>query len=163
MKVAFSIRVTRVVALSPAGARVAVVRTAPPPHRSAVTAPFADVHVGVDPDRREDSRWREYADVLSGRCAFPVRQAGHRVADLLARHPGCLVAAVPRTDGGCVAGVRDGRLLAVLPVAAGASLSARQQGAFASFLHAWLVAGHPADVLRAVALGGTVWARVVRL
>ncbi|MEE1938946.1 hypothetical protein V1L54_05875 [Streptomyces sp. TRM 70361] len=162
----------RVAALTPAGAWTAEVRTAPAPHRSAVAAPFADVHVCADPDRRGAERWYECADVLSARRPLPARRAECRAADLLARHPGCLVAAVPRTDGGCAAGVRGRGLLAVLPPAGTVSLSARQRCAIASFLHAWLVAGRPVDALCAVGLGvdgwsgggagGLVWARVVR-
>ncbi|WP_051718114.1 hypothetical protein [Streptomyces megasporus] len=144
---------TRVAVLSSAGMWVTVVRTAPPPYRSAVTEPFADVHVCADPDRREDVRWHEYADVLGGSRPLPARWAERRVADVLDRHPGCLVAAVPRADGGCVAGVRDGRLLVALPVG-GAALSVRRWSAFASLLHSWLVAGHSVDVLRTVVLDG---------
>ncbi|GAA2436369.1 hypothetical protein [Streptomyces macrosporus] len=144
---------TRVAVLSPAGVRVTVVRTAPPPHRSAVTAPFADVHVCADPDRREDGRWHEYADVLGGSRPLPVRRAERRVVGVLDRHPGCLVAAVPRADGGCVAGVRGGRLLVALPVG-GVVPSVRQWVAFASLLHSWLVAGYSVDALRTVVLDG---------
>ncbi|HZG05140.1 MAG TPA: hypothetical protein VE546_16485 [Streptomyces sp.] len=114
----------RVGALSPAGLQTAVVRAVAPPRCSAVTAPFADVHLRADPDTPRGMRWTGCADVLSGRRPLSVRRAGLRVARLLDRHPGCLVAVVPHTGGGCVAGVRGGRLLDVLPVAAGARLSA---------------------------------------
>jgi hypothetical protein len=61
------------------------------------------------------------------------------VDEVLARFPGCLVAAVPTTDGGCVVGARDGERVGVAVVDNRFPLTAGEFVAATSFLHGLLV------------------------
>ncbi|MCX2922101.1 hypothetical protein [Streptomyces sp. NEAU-W12] len=120
-----------------------------------------DVHLRADPDAPCAAGLAECADVLVSPTPLPVAAARHRVSHLLVRHPGCLVAAVPDGDGGCVIGVRDtagGVGYAWQEAGAGAEGGpASAVGCFrapphvaASAVHAWSVSGGPLRALRSV-------------
>ncbi|MFD8608826.1 hypothetical protein [Streptomyces sp. NPDC059631] len=124
-----------------------------------------DVHLRADPDAPGRPELAEHADVLVSRVPLPAPAARARVDDLLARHPGCLVAAVPGVGTGYVLGVRgvfgvrggpaDGpgtRHTGPAPYGTGR----HEPGPYAatdlaaSVLHAWLAAGGAREALRAV-------------
>ncbi|MET9142820.1 hypothetical protein [Streptomyces sp. NPDC004042] len=114
-----------------------------------------DVHLRADPDAPGPPELAEHADVLVSRVPLPAPAARARVDDLLARHPGCLVAAVPGVGTGYVLGVRG-----VFGVRGGPAdgPGTRHTGPApyaatdlaASVLHAWLAAGGAREALRAV-------------
>ncbi|MEH6376429.1 hypothetical protein V7793_19190 [Streptomyces sp. KLMMK] len=115
-------------------------------------SPARDIHWSVDPDGRAASRWVGSADVL--RCGRPSPGPGaasFRAMRLLARHTGCLLAAVPVAGGGLVIGVRGGRLLTMEygPVTHGPRTGAGEDevAALASYVHGRLVAGLPLERL----------------
>lgn len=122
------------------------------------------------------------ADVLWLGSSPPLTRpaARRRVRSLLARHPGCLVVAVP-TAGGCLVGLRCGAVLLLLarepataapaataapvtPAAPGdAGVPAPPWGELASVVHAWLVARLPVAALHRAVLrtpAGTVEVRL---
>lgn len=122
------------------------------------------------------------ADVLWLGSSPPLTRpaARRRVRSLLARHPGCLVVAVP-TAGGCLVGLRCGAVLLLLarepataapaataapvtPAAPGdAGVPAPPGGELASVVHAWLVARLPVAALHRAVLrtpAGTVEVRL---
>lgn len=114
-----------------------------------------DVHLCVDPDdRQREGGLVGHADVLVSRVPTPLPVACLRVRELLLRHPGCQVAAVPALGAGRAAvGVRGGPdglwfvgegqrdLRFGAPVAL-----------IASVAHAWTaIGGHP-GTLRSVTL-----------
>ncbi|MFD3824594.1 hypothetical protein [Streptomyces sp. NPDC058625] len=132
-----------------------------------------DVHLRADPDAPCAAGLAECADVLVSPTPLPVAAARHRVSHLLIRHPGCLVAAVPDGDGGCVIGVRDaagGVGYARQGAGAGAGAGAEAGGGAgaegapasavgcfrapphvaASAVHAWSAAGGSLRALRSV-------------
>ncbi|WP_159037191.1 hypothetical protein [Streptomyces specialis] len=104
--------------------------------------PARDTHVRAP----LGTRWADIADVLTAAPAGSAREAEQRAAALRARFSGCLVAAVPVTGGGaCAIAVRGGDdRFATLP---SVPESGPRWEAFVSFLHAWVVAGRPLDVL----------------
>ncbi|WP_326811007.1 hypothetical protein OIE62_23425 [Streptomyces scopuliridis] len=111
------------------------------------------MHLWVNPDAPGEADRVEYADVLVSRTPLPPRAALHRANELIARHPGCLVAAVPDSGNGCVLGTRRGGgvLIPAWPGADGARRPAPPY-AVAAVVHAWLVAGEPLESLRSVRL-----------
>ncbi|MDB1089815.1 hypothetical protein PJ985_19855 [Streptomyces sp. ACA25] len=115
---------------------------------------FLDEHLCVNPgNRRTAACCAEYADVLAHGAPLPDAQAGPRVRHLLDRYPGCLLAAVPRWEGGCLVGCRGGGLIRALPGGrTGAPLTGRQCSGLTSALHAWLVAGHRLTAVRTAAI-----------
>ncbi|MFJ9027680.1 hypothetical protein ACIRQP_04005 [Streptomyces sp. NPDC102274] len=112
-----------------------------------------DVHLWVDPDAPGEAEQVEYADVLVPRTPLPPTAARRRANELIARYPGCLVAAVPDSENGCVLGARYGGGI-VIPAWPGADGSRRPAPpyAVAAVAHAWLVAGEPLESLRSVRL-----------
>ncbi|MFG2225010.1 hypothetical protein [Streptomyces sp. NPDC048644] len=110
----------------------------------------ADVHRWADPDAPGPSGRTECADLLVGRTPLAPDHALLRAHDLLARHQGCLIAAVPHTTGGCVTAVR-GAAEAVWWQGGtrGTGLRAHPH-ILASVLHAWLVAGGAPGCVRSV-------------
>ncbi|MGQ4487145.1 hypothetical protein ACN6LM_004172 [Streptomyces sp. SAS_281] len=106
------------------------------PHRTSVI----DEHLVVDVDACADASLLECGDVLQGSRASSVAVALRRVADLVAAHPACGVAAVPLgggLSGWVVAGGPD-RCAILVPSRA---RSSAEQSLLPSCLHAWLVAG----------------------
>ncbi|MDO0926654.1 hypothetical protein QQY24_14980 [Streptomyces sp. TG1A-8] len=94
---------------------------------------------------------REHADVLVSRVPLPPAAARRRVRDLLARHPGCLAAAVPGPARGCVVGVRDaaGGVRCAWLERSGARAPAPPRVVVA-VVHAWVAAGGAPTALRSV-------------
>ncbi|MGW8376608.1 hypothetical protein [Streptomyces sp. ODS28] len=117
-------------------------RMASPAVRYAASSP---PHLSVDPDATGSARWTPYADVLASTTSLPAGAARRRVAVLLARHPGCLVAAVPVRGGACCLSVRGGPLLI-------APRGPSSTHVLASALHDWLVAGGRCGDLHTVTL-----------
>lgn len=114
-----------------------------------------DVHLCVDPDDRpREGSLVEHADVLVSRVPTPLPVAYLRVRELLLRHPGCQVAAVPAIGAGRAAvGVRGGPdgLWFVGEGEADLRFGA-PVALIASVAHAWTaVGGHP-GALRSVTL-----------
>ncbi|MFC9649540.1 hypothetical protein [Streptomyces sp. NPDC056937] len=111
-----------------------------------------DLHLWVNPDAPGEADQVEYADVLVSRTPLPPSAARRHANELIVRHPGCLVAAVPDSENGCVLGTRRGGGV-VIPACAGAD-GARPAPpyAVAAVVHAWLVAGEPLESLRSVRL-----------
>ncbi|WP_446039452.1 hypothetical protein [Streptomyces sp. SID1121] len=103
----------------------------------------------VNPDAPGGAGRAEYADVLVAQAPLPPVAARARAEELVARWPGCLVAAVPEGDGGCALGARGGAGV-VLPAWAAPAPAL----VVASVAHAWLVAGSSLGDLRSVALEG---------
>ncbi|MFF2185884.1 hypothetical protein [Streptomyces sp. NPDC058155] len=108
--------------------------------------PYAcDVHLRVNPDASEQMDRARYADVLVVREPLAPTAAHRRANELIARYPGCLVAAVPDSSRGCALAVRDGAdVWAVrrqLPV-----------DLLASVAHTWLSAGGSRAGLRSVGI-----------
>ncbi|CAM5339721.1 hypothetical protein [Streptomyces abikoensis] len=122
--------------------------------------PAADVHWSVDPDGRAGARWAGSADVL--RCGRPSPGPGaaaFRAVKLLARHAGCLLAAVPAVGGALVIGVRGGRLLTVeygpgAPQGPCAAAGEAGVAVLASYVHGLLVAGLPVDRIAGLVVEG---------
>ncbi|MGW6236297.1 hypothetical protein [Streptomyces sp. NPDC055094] len=112
-----------------------------------------DLHLWVNPDAPGEADRVEHADVLVSRTPLPPRAARHRANELIARHPGCLVAAVPDSENGCVLGTRRGGgvVIPAWPAEDGAWCPAPPH-AVAAVVHAWLVAGEPLESLRSVRL-----------
>ena len=103
----------------------------------------ADVHLSVGLERAVGTRWPAHADVLCQERPEPAGWAGRSVDRILHGFPGCLVASVRETHGGCVMGTRDGARVMAAPVGGKArSLTERECSGLASFLHAVLVHGH---------------------
>jgi hypothetical protein len=100
-----------------------------------------DEHLSVDPETAAGSRWAEHADVLRIGRPYPVGEAARLVDDVLARFPGCLVAAVATTGGACVLGARDGRRVTAAPAHGQRPLNGAEFAALGSALHAVLVLG----------------------
>ncbi|MEU3984851.1 hypothetical protein AB0F77_33115 [Streptomyces sp. NPDC026672] len=120
------------------------------PHGSPVSPPVerADVVCANMESANMESADVVCADVVCGRGPSSVR-------DLLARHPGCLVAAAPAPGGAVAVGVRGG---AGGPwcgaVRRGGAVSVR---VVASVTHAWLAAGrHPGTLLSVTPVPGPV-------
>jgi hypothetical protein len=107
-----------------------------------------DVHLRADPDVGWSQEW---ADVLVGSDHVQPADVQGRVVGLLGHFPGCLVAAVPDTRGGCVVGVHGGAVLRVVPERA---VQVSAWAVVGSFLHAWLVSGGAVHGLRGVVLEG---------
>ncbi|MET9479823.1 hypothetical protein [Streptomyces sp. NPDC006638] len=105
-----------------------------------------DVHLLVNPDAPGGDGRAEYADVLVARVPVLPVAARARAEELVARWPGCLVAAVPEVGGGCALGARGGGSVVLPAWAAHAPAPV-----VASVAHAWLVAGGSLGDLRAVA------------
>ncbi|MPY61289.1 hypothetical protein [Streptomyces spongiae] len=59
-------------------------------------------------DGAEGENWRECADVLYCTLPCPPAEAWLLAGLVLRRYPGCVLALVPRVDGGCVVRVRGG-------------------------------------------------------
>lgn len=93
----------------------------------------------------DETPWAEIADVVVGTDA--AGPAAARVRALLARHPGCLVAVAPDTGGGCVVGVRHGRVR---------RFATGDPATLGSVVHAWVRAGLPFDALDGVPPGAVV-------
>lgn len=112
-----------------------------------------DLHLWVNPDAPGEAEQVEYADVLVARTPLPPQAARCRANELIARHPGCLVAAVPDSENGCVLGTRRGGGV-VIPAWPGADGAGRPAPpcAVAAVVHAWLVAGETLESLRSVRL-----------
>lgn len=110
-----------------------------------------DVHLRAVAESFEGLDLSEQADVLVGRAPLPAAEAGRRVEDLLARYPGCLVAAVPVLNAGCLVGLRDksGRVFIIRPESDRPGGTVSPETA-ASVLHAWVSGGRPARELRAL-------------
>lgn len=138
---------------SPAFARLDAAPGATDSHAYRPGCRACDTHLWVDPDAPGGVRWAEYADVLVARTARSPGAARCRADELLARYPGCLVAAVPDTEQGYALTVRGGEAgsLWAVPGAAEAGLTA-QPHIVASVVHAWLVAGGSLKALRSVRL-----------
>lgn len=112
-----------------------------------------DVHLWADPDVPRLSGLAGYADVLVSRLPLPLPAARRRGRELLVRHPGALVAAVPCPDAGCAAVVvrHKGGLLQWRG-RRGDSRSGVPAHVVASVAHAWAAAGRRPGSLRRVAL-----------
>lgn len=103
----------------------------------------ADVHLSVGLERAVGTRWPAHADVLCQERPEPAGWAARSVDRILHWFPGCLVASVRETHGGCVMGTRGGARVMAAPVGGKAhSLTERECSGIASFLHAVLVHGH---------------------
>ncbi|GAA1945528.1 hypothetical protein [Kitasatospora viridis] len=105
----------------------------------------ADEHLAVELAPAGPPGLREAADVLYRDGAGPGLPG-----ELLARHPGCLVAALARPDGVVDTAWPHGRL-SWRPAPGGRGVPA---GVLGSLLHGCLVARLPVQLLRAVALNG---------
>ncbi|MFC3985409.1 hypothetical protein [Streptosporangium jomthongense] len=90
---------------------------------------FDGTHVVARLDERADQDWYEVADVLV------TPQPGR---EILGRYPGCEVAVGARPPG-CLAALRDGRLVTIAGSARPALCG--------SFLYGWRAAGMPLDAL----------------
>lgn len=112
-----------------------------------------DVHLLVNPDAPGGARRAEYADVLVARAPLPSVAARARAEQLVARWPGCLVAAVSDRGGGCALGARGGGSV-VLPAGAAVGRFPAPPFVVASVAHAWVVAGGSSGDLRSVVLEG---------
>ncbi|PWG12391.1 hypothetical protein DF268_16395 [Streptomyces sp. V2] len=110
-----------------------------------------DEHLRMDPERPEHQPLLDLADVLVSGEPLRFEVALRRVDTLLARHPGCLVAAVPGPGAGYVIGVRDalGGVRFLWPERGAGGVPAAP-GAVASVVHAWTAAGRAPDALRSV-------------
>ncbi|MEO3749959.1 hypothetical protein [Streptomyces sp. B6B3] len=103
-----------------------------------------DVHLRVEIDGSgRSSGCAERADVLCLRAPErAIAPAAAAVDRLLHRFPGCLVALVPASPGGCVVGARDGARMAAVPdTRTQRRMTARERASLASFLHGQLVVG----------------------
>lgn len=108
-----------------------------------------DVHLIADLEDPYDRPWLEVADVLfCSHDALPCPPE-QWIARVFARYPGCGVVGVGKGARGCVLGTRDGRLLEAEAVAPRgvANTTGAGDSLFASFLHAWLAEGNPAEAL----------------
>ncbi|WP_435137493.1 hypothetical protein [Actinacidiphila sp. bgisy144] len=83
----------------------------------------------------------EVADVLVLGCAHRPALALRTARGALERFPGCLVAAVPTADGGCVAAARGGRQVTVTPADGQRAPTEAELAVVASCLHTELVLG----------------------
>jgi len=111
-----------------------------------------DVHLWVDADSPERAELVEHADVLVSRVPLRPGSAHRRVRDLLARHRGCLAAAVPDTATGCVVGVRDRTgAVSVVRLHRGGADAPIPLRTVVSVVHAWAVSGESPRALRSVA------------
>lgn len=104
-----------------------------------------DVHLRVNPDAPAQAERAEYADVLVVREPLTPMAARRRATELIARYPGCLVAAVPDSSRGCALASRGGGDVLVVRWHPSADL-------VASVAHAWLSAGGSWAGLRSVGL-----------
>ncbi|MGW4638364.1 hypothetical protein ACWEN6_07545 [Sphaerisporangium sp. NPDC004334] len=105
------------------------------------------VHVVVHLDDGAGEGWNNVADVVVGARRRVGPFAAHRVTRILDRYPGCEVA-TGRRRRGCLAGLRDGRLVQIAEAAGQASVGADPGPAvYGSFLYGWLVAGLPLSCL----------------
>ncbi|WP_371536296.1 hypothetical protein OG210_12245 [Streptomyces sp. NBC_00466] len=121
---------------------------------------LTDTHLRMNPDAPRQAGRAEYADVLVTRTPLPSALARRRADMLMARYPGCLVAAVPDAGNTLVLGVRGsgGGVLSAWP--AGAAPGRRvAPHVIASVLHAWLVAGGTPAALRSVRPAAPVGSR----
>lgn len=104
-----------------------------------------DVHLRVNPNAPARAAWAEYADVLVVRQPLAPAEARRRATELIARYPGCLVAAVSDSREGCALAVRGGDDVLVVRWHPSTEL-------IASVAHAWLTAGGSWAGLRSVGL-----------
>ncbi|MFJ2955625.1 hypothetical protein [Streptomyces sp. NPDC087270] len=115
-------------------------------------APGKVVDEHVNAELVAGSPWTERADILMLGCAHRPDTAVRVAGEMLARFPGCLVAAVPTTGGGCVATARDGQCVAVAPAAGQRPPTADELAVAVSCLHAELVLGGSWAGVRAICL-----------
>ncbi len=129
----------RLVASGPATPRtVAVIGSAPVDGLPPCGAGFADEHLVADAGER--GPWPPVADVL-------VVPPG-RPAALRAEFPGCLVAVFVRASGEHLLEVATGWFARLVPLRDGGA----EAWPYASFVHAWTVAGRPLDALHGACL-----------
>ncbi|MFJ5101233.1 hypothetical protein [Streptomyces sp. NPDC088554] len=92
-------------------------------------------------DEEPDLRLTESASVILRRSAAPTAVGALRwIRDTLARLPGSLLAATPVHAGGCLVGLRDGRVVEVTATGHGTD-----PGAAAAVVYTCLLADHPLD------------------
>jgi len=109
-----------------------------------------DEHIRADPELSEHQTLLELADVLVSGVPLEFEAGLRRVDDLLARHQGCLVAAVPGPRAGCVIGTRGLGGIRFLWLERGEGGGPTAPGTVASVVHAWIAAGRELDELRSV-------------
>ncbi|MFM9370941.1 hypothetical protein [Streptomyces sp. Da 82-17] len=113
---------------------------APPAREDAAAMPGSFTHLACC-ESESDSRLVESASVVLG--ARPASTAGGAqrwIRETLARLPGCLAAATTVRGGGCLVGLRDGRVVEATPTGVG-----RDPGLAAAAVYACVRAGAALD------------------
>jgi acarbose 7IV-phosphotransferase len=113
-----------------------------------------DVHLISDVSDTNSRPWLEAADIVFCSHERLPCPPGEWVAQVFARYPGCDVVGIGRGHDGAILGLRDGTLVRAAAVAPRGVVNTSGAGdtLFASFLHAWLATGNPADALQAAVL-----------
>jgi sugar/nucleoside kinase (ribokinase family) len=113
-----------------------------------------DVHLISDVHDTCNRSWLQAADVIfcsHERLPCPPEEW---IARIFAEYPGCEVVGIGRGPDGAMLGLRDGTLVRAAAVAPRGVVSTAGAGdaLFASFLHAWLATGNPANALSTAVL-----------
>jgi hypothetical protein len=103
--------------------------------------PSIDEHLVAELQTAEDP-WCRLADVIVRRDAASAQEQPSWISRAFARYPACAVSAIAGADGAALLGLRDGRMIRLVPQTA-VRHPYRASLACASFVHFWTAAGRP--------------------
>ena len=103
--------------------------------------PSIDEHLVAELRTAEDHRCR-VADVIVQHGAISAHERPSWISGIFARYPACAVSAMTGADGAPLLGLRDGRMIRLVPRTA-VRHPDRVSLACASFVHFWTAAGRP--------------------